>query len=392
MIEELADIVGKENFSDKDIELLSYSSDASRVRGGAVGIVWPVTTEQVQGIVRHAREHNLNLVPRGGGTSLVGGAVPQDSLVVDMCRMNRVLELKPDGRHAVVEPGVIAERLNRRLAEHGLFFPVVPSSHRVCTIGGMIAANAGGNRTIRYGKTNEWVAEIEAVDGSSKVRHLTEREEIDAFCGSEGILGIVTRAKLVLTELIEDTSLDLHRFENAKDVIDVVERFREDEEVIAIEYFDSQCAGLLGLEARHHVIIEFKGGRGKIRSREEIDKIWRMREGLGSILGSRGHTIIEDPKVPLERMGEFLRWFEKNGIPAFGHIGVGILHPRFKISDREKIAEMYARVRELGGSVSGEHGIGVTKKEFADKRYIENLKKLKEDYDPENLFNRGKVF
>lgn len=383
------DIFGEENVADDKESKLVYASDASQAEGKAKAVVWPSTAEQIRKLLRFASRTDTNVVPRGAGTGLSGAVVPQNSIVADFSKMNKILEINRKGKYCIVEPGVVLDDLNKAL-QPDLFFPVIPSSHSVCQIGGMISTNAAGIRAIKYGHMLDWILELEIIDGTGKLIKI--KDNLGQFCGTEGCAGIITKAKLKLTEPIRsDTTLTLYKFDSIDDLIDLLSIVKENKSVIAVEYISRIAAVMVGIERKHSLLVEFESGEGEISDEEKLKKMWELREGVAPVLASKGYIFMEDPKIPLEGMSKFLRWLEAQHIPSFGHIGIGILHPRFKPEQKDKIKEMFRLVKKLGGSVSGEHGFGLNKKDYVAKEFADKLKELKKKYDPENILNRGKL-
>jgi len=388
MIKKLEKLLGKENVLSSKADKISYNVDASQLEGRTYAIVFPKFNNDVRKLIKFAGRNGLNVVPRGAGTGLAGGTIPQKSLILDFSRMRRILLLNRKTRTIVVEPGVVIKDLNEQLAEHGLFFPIVPSSQRVCTIGGMIATNAAGYRAVKYGKTFDWVAELEVVDGTGKMFVFKKAND---FIGSEGILGIITKAKLKLTELPILKSMSFTSFEKISDLVVDVQDTLDRPNLLGVEYFSSTVAEMLGLNKHHYLIIEYEDDQGDIKDPDEMLKIIDIREGIGPNVSSSGYMYYEDPKIPLKNMDKFIEWLEKHDIPNFGHIGLGIIHPRFMPGQEKLIPKMFKVVEKLGGDVSGEHGIGLTKKKFVDKEFVSKLKKLKKKYDPYSILNVRKV-
>ncbi len=382
MFKTLRSSIGSENVSQKETDKIVYNSDASRVKGETNTIVWPKKIEDIRQIISYVKRHKLNLVPRGAGTGLAGGAVPQDSIVMDLCRMDKFI-IKKD--KAIVQPGVVLDDLNSS-SEYVL--PVEPGSHSVCTIGGMIATNAAGMRAFRFGKMIEWVEELRVLDGSGKLLKI-KGEKIRDFCGMEGTTGIVVQATLKLTKLPKERTVSILSFDNITKLVERLNKLTK-ENILALEYLDKFSSQLVNLGEANHLIIEYEGGEGNIQG-EEISAVWKMRDGAYPAVASKGYTIIEDPQVPLNSIDKFLYWLQKNKIPTFGHIGIGVVHPHFKKESAPLIEEMFAVVKKLKGSVSGEHGIGLLKKPYVSKAKVERIKKLKEIYDPMNILNKGKI-
>jgi len=385
----LKEIVGEGNVLEARIDQVVYASDASMREGKTKLIVFPTDVEQVQKIVRYAQRTNTVLTIRAGGTSLAGGAVPNDSVVVDLSKLNKIIEINNKEKYALVQAGVILDDLNYELG-NTLSFPIRPSSHSVATIGGMIATNAAGNNAIRYGKVLEWVSQLLVVDGTGKMFDV-KGDDIKRFCGKEGTTGIIVEAKLRLTDKLVTKSMEHLRFDNIEGMIEAVKKHRENRNVSSIEFFNRFSAELSGIDNLNHLIIGFESDEGAIKDQKEIEALWEVREGLGPTTSSSGFTVMEDPKLPDEALVEFLKWIEKKEVPCFGHIGVGIFHPRFRKTQEGLIADLFAFVKKLGGSVTGEHGIGITKKEFVEKEFADEVKALKKEYDPDNILNKGKI-
>ncbi|MBL7100477.1 MAG: FAD-binding oxidoreductase [Nanoarchaeota archaeon] len=381
MFKTLRSSIGDENVSQKNTDRVAYNSDASRIRGDADTIVWPKTTEDIRHIISYVKRHKLNLVPRGAGTGLAGGAVPQKSVIMDLCKMDKII-IKDD--KAIVQPGVVLDDLN---SASEFVLPVEPGSHTACTIGGMIATNAAGMRAFKYGKMIDWIEELQIIDGTGKLLKITG-DKIKNFCGLEGTTGIVVEARLKLTKLPKERSISIFSFDT---INPLVEKFNElkKENVLALEYVDRLSSNIIDFEDSNHLIVEYEGGEGNIKGKEMQD-VWKMRDGLYPAVASKGYIVIEDPQIPLESIDKFLYWLQKNEIPTFGHIGIGVVHPHFK-KDSNLIEEMFVVVNKLKGSVSGEHGIGLIKKPYMDEKTIENIRKLKEVYDPNNILNGGKL-
>lgn len=377
-----------ENATDDRLTLISYSSDASQIKGEASAVVWPKTREDVYKLIRYAHRTNSNITPRGAGTGLVGAAVPHKSIVVDFSRMDRIISIDTKNKTAVVEPGVVLDTLNNEVAKYNLEFPVVPASHSTCTIGGMISTNAAGMKALRHGSTMEWIEELVVMDGMGRVLKAAKKDRIADFCGTEGTMGIILNAKLRLADVENIKTLDLFKVETVSDMINIFKSL-DIKKLNSVEYIDKTAASIAGLEPKYYVFVEYNDDSGEIFKKEEVENTLEIRKTAGIALSSEGYTIKEDPKLPIGKVSEFIRWLEQHGIPSFGHLGAGILHPRFKTSDL--IPEMFRKVNELGGEVSGEHGIGIKKKEFVTDKYRERITRLKAKYDPKNILNRNKL-
>jgi glycolate oxidase len=386
MINRIVKLVGEENYSEEPIDLIAYSTDASMIEGKVQAVVWPRDVEEIRKIVSLANQLNLNIVPRGAGTGLAGGAVPEKSVVIDLSRMAE-MKVSTKESYAILGPGVVVDTLNKALLPHGLFFPVIPSSSSVATIGGMIATNAAGNRAIKYGRMIDWLLELEVVDGAGRVYDL--KNGFDKFCGTEGTIGIVTRAKVKLTKPISETSLSVYKADSPEAALEQLASVKSQADIIAIELLDKLTSRMAGYEERFHLFCEHEGMGGHIQDQVQIDRWWKLREGAWPVVSSNGYIILEDPQA--DDLLPLMKWLDSNNVPYFGHVGLGIIHPAFKPDQREKITEMHKLVQEIGGNVTGEHGIGRSKKDFVKKEFADRIRELKSKYDPKDILNRGKV-
>jgi len=368
-------------------EKIAYSSDASTIEGKPLAVCWPENLDQIQRLVRFSIREKLSLVPRGGGTSLVGGAVPnyENSLVIDMSRMNKIKKLLINDKIVTLETGVYLDHLNEALSSYNLEFPIKPGSHSACSIGGMISTNAGGLLSKKYGKIQDWVEEITLIDGSGKLFTFSG-QDAKRVVGSEGCCGIITEAKLKLEE-IKEYSSDIFEFDNLQDMFAKLKELKEDDSVIALEYINSHAYKLLEKTPKEILLVKYDSDKGKF-SPAEAEKLWKIRENLYSLLMNLGYIKIEDPYFEKD-IEKFVDWINKQEIPCYGHIAYGILHPHFK-SEKE-IEKMNQIVKELKGNIAGEHGIGILKKSYAPLEISVKIKELKSLYDPYDIMNKGKV-
>ena len=373
--------------SDASAEKIAYSTDASAVRGNAIGIVWPSNPDELQKFMRIATREKILLTPRGGGTSLVGGAVPQDSIVIDMSKFNRIKLVDSEDKYAIVEAGVVLDTLNDALEQYGLEFPIQPGSHAAATIGGMIATNSAGMLSPKYGKTADWILGMTVMDGTGK---LFSFNEIDAkeLIGTEGCCAIIIEAKLKLRMKDENFSTDMLEFSNISDMMNKANELAENKDAIKIEYINKHAAKLAGMKPKEHLLVKYAGAAGKIQMNDE--DFWKLRENLYSVLVEKDYPRIEDPQIERQNIQKFLEWLDKREIPCYGHIAYGILHPHFKRNQAE-LNLMFDFLKEVNGKPAAEHGIGILKKKHANFAFQQKIKILKEKYDPYNLLNKGKV-
>lgn len=372
-------LVGKENISDEIIDLEVYSSDASSVKGNTNKVVWVNSTKQVHHIVLYAKRNKLDIVPRGAGTSLVGGVVPFNSIVIDFTKMNKLLIQKD---YVIAEPGVILDDLNKRLDNK--FFPIIPEDSAVCTIGGMCGVNSSGIYEKKYGRMKDWVLEVEMVDGNGKLGKYGNE-----VIGKEGVIGVITKVKLRLADKIHERSLSVFKFQKIEDAVNKISSLKFNKNILAMEFISASAAILSGLEARHYIILEYDGLEGELKDNAEIERVWGIRKGVFKNLASKGFIHIEDASLPIENLAELVYWLEKKGVPSYGPVGSDVIFPCF--DEREDIKEFYDFLKGLKGRVGSIFGYGVLKKDFVSEVLRNEFRSLKEEFDPNGIMNKGKV-
>lgn len=370
----------------KKTEMKAYETDASRLDGNALDVIHPKTITEVKNVVAKSRR----IVPRGAGTGLAGGCVPLNGIdiVLDLSGLIEIKNLDVGRRIVEVEAGVILDDLQNYLLKYGLEFPIMPSSHGVCTIGGMIATDASGKRMIKYGETSNWVRWVEVIDDYGNL-YRKGATELSDYSGMEGITGVIVRACLKLLPLKKRTA-SLIKVESSEEVVSIVRDLKRNPMISMIEFLDKKISKGLGLTEDYHLIIEYEGGGGLLKG-EEYGELIKMREKVYSFVVNEGYVRIEDCKIMTNRFVKLMDWFEEKGIPTFGHIGVGILHPCFSRDKEKFIPEMMKVVKRFGGQISGEYGVGILKTKFVDEGDKKILINIKKRTDPLNKFNVGKV-
>jgi glycolate oxidase len=445
------EVVGPSNFTDQLIDLISYSYDASDHDHRPEAALWPTTTDQTSKILSLANEHRIPVTPRGAGTGLAGAAVPiQGGLVLDLCRMNKILKIRISDRLAIVQPGVIYADLERALSRYGFFFPPDPASASVCTLGGNVATNAGGMRGAKYGVTRDYVMGLEVVlpngrimrTGSYCMKSSSGYDLTKLFVGSEGTLGVVTEIILKINPKPTATKTALASFDDLQDagqaVIDVMHsgiipsvleildpntiRVLRDHgniplpEVMAMILVETDGHTEAETSYQMERIMEvFKKNRVRdfkvAASVAEAEDLWRIRKSIGSVAATlRPSNVSEDVTVPISRVPDLMTGIstivQKYGLPfvVFGHAGDGNLHPRIMYDPadpdqvkhvNQAVAEIFRLTCDLGGTLTGEHGVGLSKAPYMtwehDPLALEMMRGIKRLFDPNNILNRGKM-
>jgi FAD/FMN-containing dehydrogenase len=421
--------------------------DGSHLIGAPLAVAAPKDIEDVVALVAWARRERIPLVARGAGTSLDGESVPRDgSVVVDLSAWNTLREIRVEERWARVDPGVVNRTLQSALEPLGSFFPPNPGSWLSSTIGGHVATNASGPRSFRYGATRAWVRGLEAILGTGERVRLGTRARkrsvgpdlLGLLVGSEGTLGIVTEVTVGLAPLPAVRRGLVVPIPDGISLGGIASALASmaGAGLSAVEYVDAECAAdlaerrstgwptgsgllLLELEADDSRSADDRGDRLVERLRrlgvtapprvyDDANRLWTQRGESGRVLDERyGERIREDVAVPLPAVDALLRSIRRIGdgenVPVFvfGHLGEGSLHPNFVVDPTSPAAgrirdALLSEALRLGGTISGEHGIGVLKRPFVARELgpaaVGMLAAVKRACDPDGILNPGKLY
>ncbi len=432
-------------------DLLCYGFDASGIEMSPSAVVWPNNTEDVVQVMKYAYENGIPVVPRGAGTGMTAGAVPsKGAIILSFEKMKRILEINSENLNVLCEPGVINGKLQQELERTGLFYPPDPASMNFCTIGGNVAENAGGPRALKYGVTRDHVMEIEAVlpngdiltTGVKTSKGVVGYDLTRLFTGSEGTLSVFTKIRLKVLPLPEEVVALLAVFNNleasgsavskiiSSKIIPRTLEFMDHEAIAAVENFnpvgfprDAEAILLIELDGHPAVITKEAekiadiccglGAEIKVAEDEDArDRIWASRRSISPALYRIKPTKInEDIVVPRNMVTEMLKRLralsEESGIKIvnFGHAGDGNIHVNIMVDKADKeeyamgvrlVAQIFKDTLSLGGTISGEHGIGLSKSNYVgmelSKAEMEIMKSIKKVFDPKNILNPGKIF
>jgi len=452
ILSKLRDIVGKDNFLDAEEDKLVYSYDGTPLLAHKPeAIVMPAGIDEIAAIMKLANEENFGVVPRGSGTGLSGGSVPtENSIVVLMNRWNRILEIDSDNLTAWVEPGVVTSKLHREVEKLGLFYPPDPGSQDICTIGGNVAENAGGLRGLKYGVTKNYVMGIEMIspqgevirNGGKNVKDVAGYNVRDLIVGSEGTLGIFTKMLLKLIPKPEASKTLLALYDRLGDAAETVSEIISNHIIpCTVEFLDNttiKCVEQfthIGLPetAKALLLLEVDGYREVVaREAELVSRICRKhhasavkmatsekealdlktarRSAFSALARVKPTTILEDATIPRSNLVILVEKIEAISkkynlqIGNFGHAGDGNLHPTCLTDERDNdeikrvekaFNEIYDETLKLGGTITGEHGVGLAKKGFLEKMIeiptLDMMRKIKCALDPNNVLNPGKI-
>jgi glycolate oxidase len=451
--DDFTSILGTASVLTKPEDVIPYSFDGTAaMRQLPDAVIFPRTTQEVARCVELAAGRSLPIVTRGSGTGLSGGSVPgSGSVVLCLTRMNAILGVDPRNLTLRAEPGAVTLAVDEAAARHGLFYPPDPGSMRVSTIGGNVAENSGGLRGLKYGVTRDYVMALEVVMpnggvarfGSGCVKDVAGYSMKDLFVGSEGTLGIITEVllKLVPRPAARQTMLALYdRIEDAADTVSAIIaariipctlEFLDQMTATCVEEFahvglPTDCAAVLLMETDGHpAAVADEAERMAAIAREHRAREVRLardaaealalasarRNAFSALARRRPTTILEDFTVPRSELAAMVGFIAETAraaglqVGTFGHMGDGNLHPTFLTDERD--ADEMARVHHaldliarktlaLGGTITGEHGVGLAKKAWLRQQMGDNsfevMKQVKRALDPANLLNPGKIF
>lgn len=453
ILRELEGIVGADHVLTSKEDLIAYSYDATFLEHCPDVVVNPADIEQVSAVMQVAHAHRIPVVPRGAGTGLAGGSVPsRGGIVLALTRMNRLLEVDQVNMTATAEAGLITGELQDQVEALDLFYPPDPASIRQCTIGGNVATNAGGPRCVKYGVTRDYVLGMTVVLADGRVLHLggkvvknvTGYNLMHLFIGAEGTLGIVmevtvrliARPKAFRTALVAFPYLDYASIAIQQTLCSgVLPSTIELMDQITINTVEEYMHVGLPIGAEALLIIEMDGktaqeADGEMQAVVEVCRIagasgiqvaerdkdrealWRARRAVGPSVARRAPNLLgEDISVPLAVIPEAIRRIqelpERFGLPMviYGHAGDGNLHPNILFDRRDAsqraisermVREIFRIAVEFGGTLSGEHGIGLAKQPYLEMALepvaMETMRKIKRALDPRGILNPGKIF
>lgn len=457
LIDQFRQIVGEQYLLLDEDSLNNYGHDETEHLSFPPEVVLrPRTTAEISAVMKICNQHRIPVTPRGAGTGLSGGALPQlGGVLISMDRMNSILFIDERNGQVITEPGVITEVLQNAVKEKGLFYPPDPSSRGSCFIGGNIAENSGGPKAVKYGVVKDYVLNLEVVlpsgeviwTGANVLKNSTGYNLTQLMVGSEGTLGIVTKIVLKLIPLPKYDLLMLVPFnslEKAGEAVSAIfragfvpsalELVEVDALKIVSRFVDSSAVPVTD-EVAAHLIIEVDGNHldtlmvemeaistlltafeaGEVYFADDAQQkaeLWKLRRRVAEAVKINGYTVEEDTVVPRAELPALIRGVKELGkqydfkAVCYGHAGDGNLHIRIKKEgvansndDPELIAgikALFALVHKLGGTISGEHGIGLLQKNYIDivfdQHQLDLMRGIKKTFDPNNILNAGKIF
>jgi glycolate oxidase len=455
IIDALVAIVGEEYVLTDTAELVTYSYDGTPEQPQVLPdvVVMPASTDEVVKIVKLAKENNLHIYTRGSGTNLSGGTIPlRKGIVLVTTRMNKILEVDPENLTATVQPGVVIQTLNDAVSPYGLMYPPDPGTVKTATMGGSVSESSGGLRGLKYGVTKDYIIGVELVTangdvvrfGGKSVKNVAGYDLTKLVCGSEGTLGVITEilvkliakpqyAKTMIATFsdLRESGLAINGIISSKVIpatmelldqvtLQVVEDFEHiglptDAAVMLLIEVDGMVEAEVELEAQKVVEQCKKNNCTDVKlaksDKERNDLMAARRAALPALARVKPTTVLEDATVPRNRIPDMLVRFQEIAkkydlqIGTFGHAGDGNLHPTILADARDKdemarvqkaVDEIFASALEMGGTLSGEHGIGIAKARYMENQFgaagMEIIRRVKEAFDPNYMFNPDHFF
>jgi glycolate oxidase len=449
----LREIVGVENVLTSPEDTIPYGFDGTAALKGPVGVVvHPGSTKEVSEVVKLAAARGLAIVTRGSGTGLSGGSVPTEGcIVLCLTRLDKILFVDAANLTVRAQCGVITAAIDAAANKHGLFYPPDPGSMKISTIGGNVAENSGGLRGLKYGVTRDYVMGLEVVlpdgriarFGNACVKDVAGYSMKDLFIGSEGTLGIITevllkvlprpaarRTMLASYDRMEDAAQTVSDIIAAK-IIPCTLEFLDRMTIGCVEDYAKiglprDCEALLLMETDGHpaavaeeaeqmlALARARGARDVRVARDDAEALQlasARRSAFSALARVRPTTILEDVTVPRDKLAEMVAFVAEVAkkhnllVGTFGHMGDGNLHPTFLTDERnteemarvhEALEDIVTKTLALGGTITGEHGVGLAKKAWLRRQVGENshdlMREIKRAWDPQNLLNPGKIF
>ena len=449
----LREIVGTENVLTSPEDTIPYGFDGTAALKGPVGVVvLPGSTKEISEVVKLAAARGLAIVTRGSGTGLSGGSVPSEGcIILCLTRLDKILSVDAANLTVRAQCGVITAAIDAAANKHGLFYPPDPGSMKISTIGGNVAENSGGLRGLKYGVTRDYVMGLEVVlpdgriaqFGNACVKDVAGYSMKDLFIGSEGTLGIITevllkvlprpaarRTMLASYDRMEDAAQTVSDIIAAK-IIPCTLEFLDRMTIGCVEDYAKiglprDCEALLLMETDGHpaavaeeaeqmlALARARGARDVRVARDDAEALQlasARRSAFSALARVRPTTILEDVTVPRDKLAEMVGFVaevakkHKLLVGTFGHMGDGNLHPTFLTDERnteemarvhEALEDIVTKTLALGGTITGEHGVGLAKKAWLRRQVGENshdlMREIKRAWDPQNLLNPGKIF
>lgn len=451
----LKKIVGDEYVLTDKGELLTYSYDGTPDQPQVLPevVVLPGSQEEIVEIVKLARDNDLHIYTRGSGTNLSGGTIPlRKGIVLVTTRLNKILEVDPENLTATVEPGVIIAQLNDAVSPYGLIYPPDPGTVKTATMGGSVSESSGGLRGLKYGVTKDYVIGVEMVlangevvtFGGKSVKNVAGYDLTKLVCGSEGTLGVITKilVKLIAKpqyvktmtatfDVLKDAGYAINGIISSKVIpatmelldqtsLKVIDDFTHiglplDAKVMLLIEVDGMVETEVELEAQKVVEQCKKNACREVKlakdENERNDLMAARRAALPALARVKPTTVLEDATVPRSRIPDMLVKLEEIAekynlqIGTFGHAGDGNLHPTILTDARDTeemervhkaVDDIFAAALEMGGTLSGEHGIGIAKARYMEDQFgaagVEIIRRVKEAFDPNYMFNPDHFF
>jgi FAD/FMN-containing dehydrogenase len=359
-----------------------YEKNINSIEGKALAFAIPDSVEEIQKIVHSSPQITI----RGSGTSFTGGCIPHKSQVIDLSKLNKIIDINPSKKTVYLEAGVTLNDLNQALESYGLEFPIETIFSGIETMGGMIAKNSSGSREIKYNRMANWIDSLEVIDTKGELLKIS-KSEVSDFIGMEGITGVIVRATLRVTTK-KTRTISILKSNTVQDIFKANSRLRLNQDISSIELLNKDISYLLGLERKYHLFIEYETEEGMFKKADYL-KFSKLKNLAYKKIAGEGFYLLESVKIFQDSIEDFLIYLDQNNIQYFSHFASGVIYLCFKPEDKEKRLSALKFVRKLNGKVSHNSGFGLINREFLEFGEREIIKRIKNRRDPDFKFNRG---
>ena len=362
-----------------------YEENINNLPAKALAIVFPESIQEIKTLVKLS---DNDIIARGGGSSLTGATVPDDSIIVDFSKMNKIIDINPIKKTVKVEPGILVSELNEELEQYDLEFPIIPLFGGIETIGGMIAKNSLGNREIKYNRMMNWIESLEIINGKGEQIKIS-KSDLSDFVGMEGTTGLIISASLRLTNKKQRT-LTILKANTLEELFSANKKLRLNMDISSIDLVNREISSLLGLENKYHIFVEYENNEGSFKL-DNYEKFIKLKNKVYKKVAEQGFYKIENAKFLVDSIPDFLIFLEERKIPYFAHLASGVVYFLFRKDETQKQEEAIRMARRLRARVAYASGAGLLYKQSLEMGEKDLIRRVKKRHDSHGKFNREKL-
>ena len=362
-----------------------YEENINNLPAKALAIVFPESLQEIKTLVKLS---DNDIIARGGGSSLTGATIPDNSIIVDFSKMNKIIDINPVKKTIKVEPGILLSELNEELEQYDLEFPIIPIFGGIETIGGMIAKNSLGNREIKYNRMMNWIDSLEIINGKGEQIKIS-KSDISDFVGLEGTTGLIISASLRLTNKKQRT-LTILKANSLEEVFIANKKLRLNMDISSIDLINRELSSVLGLENKYHLFVEYETNEGSFKL-ENYDKFIKIKNKTYKRAATEGFFLMENAKFLVDSLPDFFIFLEEKKIPYFAHLASGVVYFMFKPDESQKREDALKMAKRLRAKIAYASGTGLSYKQFLDIGEKDLIRRVKKRQDPHGKFNMEKL-